>query len=244
MGVERLILGVSRLILMKEFELEEISKRIDHTILKPYASVDDIRRVCKEALRYGFAAVCLNPVYVPIASEILRGSDVRVCSVAGFPLGSTVKEVKVLEARRAVELGASEIDMVMNIPMFKSGRYDYVEEEIREVKEAIGGGVLKVIIECCYLTDEEKVRAAQLAERAGADYVKTSTGFGEWGARVKDVRLLRRALSPRVRIKAAGGIRTAEQVIELIEAGADRIGTSSGVKIIQEFEKLSGRRGN
>ena len=229
---------------MKEFEVEEISKRIDHTILKPYASVDDVRRVCEEALRYGFAAVCLNPVYVPTASEILRGSDVRVCSVAGFPLGSTLKEVKVLEARRAVELGASEIDMVMNIPMFKSGRYDYVEEEIREVKEAMEGRVLKVILECCYLTDEEKVRAAKLAERAGADYVKTSTGFGEWGARVEDVRLLRRTLSPRVRIKAAGGIRTAEQVIELIDAGADRIGTSSGVKIIQEFEKLSGKRGN
>ena len=227
---------------MNEFELEEISKRIDHTILKPYASVDDVRRVCEEALRYGFAAVCLNPVYVPIASEILKGSDVRVCSVAGFPLGSTLKEVKALEARRAVELGASEIDMVMNIPMFKSGRYDYVEEEIREVKEAMEGRVLKVIIECCYLTDEEKVRAAKLAERAGADYVKTSTGFGEWGARVEDVRLLRRVLSPRVKVKAAGGIRTARQVIEFIEAGADRIGTSSGVKIIQEFEKLSGKR--
>lgn len=191
-----------------------------------------------EAVEYGFAAVCINPIYVPLAYELLRNTDVKVCAAIGFPLGSTFKEVKVEEARRAIERGAAELDMVINLPMLKSGKYDYVEEEIREVKRSTGDGILKVIIECCYLTDEEKVIAAKIAERAGADYVKTSTGFGPSGARIEDVKLLRSVLSPHVKIKAAGGIRTGEQVIGFLEAGADRLGTSSGVRIIKELKKM------
>ncbi|MEM2480183.1 MAG: deoxyribose-phosphate aldolase, partial [Candidatus Bathyarchaeia archaeon] len=160
-----------------KWTVERVAKTIDHTILYPYASEDDIRKLCNEAIEYGFAAVCINPIYIPLAYQILRNTEVRVCTVVGFPLGSTFKEVKVEEARRAVKAGAMEVDMVINIPMLKSRKYDYVEEEIREVKEAVGDGILKVIIECCYLTDEEKVTAAKIVERAGADYVKTSTGF-------------------------------------------------------------------
>jgi len=213
----------------------QVAKRIDHTLLKPYASKRDIEKLCEEGKKYGFAAVCVNPIYVPLASRLLKGSDVVVCTVAGFPLGSTFMEAKVREAELAVQEGASEIDMVMNLPMFKSGRYDYVEKEIREVKKVLGEKILKVILECCYLSGDEKIMAAKIAEKAGADYVKTSTGFGTSGATVEDVKLLRRALQPNVKIKAAGGIRTAESAIRLIEAGADRLGTSSGVQIIREI---------
>jgi len=219
---------------------EEILKKIDHTTLKPYASEKDVIKLCEEALRYGFKAVCINPYYVPLAAKILKGSDVKVCSVVGFPLGATFSEIKALEAEKAVKLGASEIDMVMNISAFKSGRHEYVKEEIEKIKERMGEAILKVIIECCYLTDEEKVLAAKICEEAGADYVKTSTGFGAGGAMIEDVKLLRRALSPRVKIKAAGGIKTLKQVLQFIEAGADRIGTSSGVKIAEEALKLKG----
>jgi len=221
-----------------KWTVERVAKTIDHTILYPYASEDDIRKLCNEAIEYGFAAVCINPIYIPLAYQILRNTEVRVCTVVGFPLGSTFKEVKVEEARRAVKAGAMEVDMVINIPMLKSRKYDYVEEEIREVKEAVGDGILKVIIECCYLTDEEKVIAAKIAERAGADYVKTSTGFGPSGAKIEDVKLLRSVLSPRMKIKAAGGIRTGEQALSFLEAGADRLGTSSGTKIIEDLKKI------
>ncbi|MCF3653562.1 MAG: deoxyribose-phosphate aldolase [Aigarchaeota archaeon] len=212
---------------------------IEHTLLKPNATEDDIKRLCEEARKYGFATVCINPIYIPLAKDLLRGSNVKVCVAVGFPLGATFSEVKVFEAKKYVEEGADEIDMVMNISMFKSGRYDYVLREKREVKEAVGDKMLKVIIETCYLSDEEKVRAAKIVEEAGADFVKTSTGFGPAGAKVEDVKLLRGVLSPRVRIKASGGIRTAKQVIELVKAGADRIGTSSGVNIMKELEKMS-----
>jgi deoxyribose-phosphate aldolase len=221
-----------------KWTIELVAKAIDHTLLQPYATEDDIRRLCNEAIRYRFAAVCINPIYVPLAYRLLSGSDVRVCTVVGFPLGSTFKEVKVEEARRAVEEGASEIDMVISLPMLKSRRYDYVEEEIREVKRAIGGNILKVIIECCYLTDGEKIAAARIAERAGADFVKTSTGFGSSGATIEDVKLLRSVLPPRIKIKAAGGIRTGEQALSFLEAGADRIGTRSGTRIIEELKQL------
>ncbi|MEM1830744.1 MAG: deoxyribose-phosphate aldolase [Desulfurococcaceae archaeon] len=221
-----------------KWTVERVAKTIDHTILYPYASEDDIRKLCNEAIEYGFAAVCINPIYIPLAYQILRNTEVRVCTVVGFPLGSTFKEVKVEEARRAVKAGAMEVDMVINIPMLKSRKYDYVEEEIREVKEAVGDGILKVIIECCYLTDEEKVTAAKIVERAGADYVKTSTGFGPSGAKIEDVKLLRSVLSPRMKIKAAGGIRTGEQALSFLEAGADRLGTSSGTKIIDDLKKI------
>ena len=219
-----------------KWTIELVAKAIDHTMLQPHATEDDIRRLCDEAVQYGFAAVCINPIYVPLAYRLLSGSGVNVCTVVGFPIGSTFKEVKVEEASRAVEEGASEVDMVISLPMLRSRRYDYVEEEIREIKRAIGDNILKVIIECCYLTDEEKIAASRIAERAGADFVKTSTGFGPSGAKIEDVKLLRSVLPPHVKIKAAGGIRTGEQALSFLEAGADRIGTSSGTSIIEELK--------
>lgn len=219
------------------YDIKDIAKTIDHTLLQAFATEDDIIRLCQEAIKFNFMAVCVNPIYVPIAYEKLKGTPIKVCTVIGFPLGATFKGVKVKEALQAIENGASEIDMVMNISKFKSGRYDYVEQEIKEVKNAIGDAVLKVIIETCYLTNEEKVKAAKIAEKAGADYVKTSTGFGPAGAKVEDLRLLKSVLSPSVKIKAAGGIRTLEQLIAFIEAGANRIGTSSSVKIMEQLLK-------
>jgi len=221
-----------------EWTINRVAKTIDHTLLQPHATEDDIRRLCNEAIQYGFAAVCVNPIYVPLAYQVLKGTDIKVCTVVGFPLGSTFREVKVEEARRAVEEGASEVDMVISLPMLKSRRYDYVEEEIREIKRGIGGNILKVIIECCYLTDDEKVAAARIIERAGADFVKTSTGFGPSGAKIEDVKLLRSVLPPHIKIKAAGGIRTGEQALNFLEAGADRLGTSSGTRIIEELKQM------
>jgi len=218
--------------------IKQVAKAIDHTLLYAYASEDDIRKLCGEAVEYGFASVCVNPIYVPLAYNLLKNTDIRVCTTIGFPLGSTFKEVKVEEARLAVKEGATEVDMVINIPMLKSGKYDYVEEEIRAVRRAVDNNILKVIIECCYLTDEEKVIAARIAEKAGADYVKTSTGFGSSGAKIEDVKLLKKVLSPHIKIKAAGGIKTGEQAISFLEAGADRIGTSSGVRIIEDLKRI------
>jgi len=220
--------------LVSSMRVEEVLRRIDHTQLKPMASKSDIVKLCDEAKRYGFYAVCVNPYYVPLASKLLSGTDVKISSVVGFPLGATFREIKAAEAERSIRLGASEIDMVMNISAFKSGDLEYVKRDIREVRERIGDAILKVIIECCYLTDDEKILAAKICEEEGADYVKTSTGFGPGGAKLEDVRLLRKTLSPKVKIKAAGGIRTFEQAVKFIEAGADRIGTSSGVKIAEE----------
>ena len=214
--------------------VEEVLRRIDHTQLKPTASESDIVKLCNEARRYGFYAVCVNPYYVPLAARLLDGTDIKISSAIGFPLGATFMEIKAAEAEKSIRLGASEIDMVMNVSAFKSGDLEYVRRDIRGVRERIGDAVLKVIIECCYLTDDEKILAAKICEEEGADYVKTSTGFGPGGAKLEDVRLLRRTLSPRVKIKAAGGIRTFEQAVKFIEAGADRIGTSSGVKIAEE----------
>ena len=220
--------------LVSSMRVEEVLRRIDHTQLKPMASKSDIVKLCDEAKRYGFYAVCVNPYYVPLASKLLSGTDIKISSVVGFPLGATFTEIKAAEAERSIRLGASEIDMVMNISAFKSGDLEYVKRDIREVRERVGDAILKVIIECCYLTDDEKILAAKICEEEGADYVKTSTGFGPGGARLEDVRLLRKTLSPKVKIKAAGGIRTFEQAVKFIEAGADRIGTSSGVKIAEE----------
>lgn len=162
-------------------KVKEVLRRIDHTQLKPMASKSDIIKLCDEAKRYGFYAVCVNPYYVPLASKLLDGTDIKISSVVGFPLGATFTEVKTAEAERSIRFGASEIDMVMNISAFKSGDLEYVKRDIREVKERIGDVVLKVIIECCYLTDDEKILAAKICEEAGADYVKTSTGFGPGG---------------------------------------------------------------
>ena len=215
----------------------DIAKYIDHTNLKPYATADDIIKLCDEAIEYGFYAVCVNPYRVRLAKEYLRErkADVKVASVIGFPLGATPTEVKVFEARRALEDGADELDMVINIGALKDRDYEYVKNDIAEVVKVAHekGAKVKVIIETCYLTEEEKVKACELAKEAGADFVKTSTGFGTGGATVEDVRLMRRVVGSEMGVKAAGGIRTYEQALKMIEAGANRIGTSSGVRIVE-----------
>ncbi len=214
----------------------DIAKMIDHTILKPDATQDQIAQLCYEARKYGFAAVCVNPSYVKLCSQLLQGSPVHVCTVVGFPLGATPPEVKAYEAQEAMDDGATEVDMVINVGALKSKDYTLVERDIATVARAChaGGAILKVIIEAALLTDEEKVIACQLAKAAGADYVKTSTGFGPGGATVADVTLMRRAVGPAMGIKAAGGIKSYEDARAMVAAGATRIGASAGVKIVQQ----------
>ncbi len=215
----------------------EIAKFIDHTNLKPYATKEDITRLCDEAMEYGFYAVCVNPYRVKLAKSYLeeKKANVKVASVIGFPLGATPTEVKVFEAKKALEDGADELDMVINIGALKDGNYDYVKRDIEEVVKVAHekGAKVKVIIEICYLTEEEKIKACELAKEAGAHFVKTSTGFGTGGATVEDVKLMRKVVGPEMGVKAAGGIRTYEQAVAMINAGATRIGTSSGVKIVE-----------
>jgi deoxyribose-phosphate aldolase len=215
---------------------EEIASLIDHTLLKPETTAAQIRQLCDEALQYKFASVCTNPFYVPLAAGLVRGSTVKVCSVAGFPLGATTTDAKVFEAQEAVEHGAHEIDMVMNVGALKSGDDAAVEEDIRRVVDTChrGSAICKVILENCLLTKEEKIRACKIAVRAGADYVKTSTGFNTGGATVEDVALMRATVGPKIGVKASGGIRTLEDLEKMLAAGATRIGTSSGVKIMRE----------
>jgi deoxyribose-phosphate aldolase len=213
-----------------------IASLIDHTLLKPEATQDQIAQLCEEAKEYGFAAVCVNPTNVELAARLLKGSPVAVCIVVGFPLGATLSEVKAYEAQQAINHGAIEVDMVINIGALKSEDYELVERDIATVARTChdNGAICKVIIETALLTEEEKVTACQLAKKADADYVKTSTGFGPGGATVEDVALMRRVVGPSMGIKAAGGIRTLKTATEMIEAGATRIGTSSGIKIVQE----------
>jgi deoxyribose-phosphate aldolase len=215
----------------------EIAKLIDHTLLKPDATQDEIRKLCEEALQYQFASVCVNPWNVAQSAELLRGSTVKVCTVVGFPLGATLPEVKVFETQKSIERGAQETDMVINIGALKSSRLDAVEADIRGVVTAShhAGAFCKVIIETCLLTREEKIQAALTAKNAGADFVKTSTGFSTAGATPEDVRLIREAIGPNTGIKAAGGVRTLEDLQKMVEAGATRIGASAGVKIIQQL---------
>ena len=207
-------------------------KYIDHTLLRSDATLDDIYMLCKEAKEHHFKSVCINPCFIPFAKELLTDSDVLICTVIGFPLGANLTKNKIDEAKLAIVSGADEIDMVMNIGMFKSGQYHYVEEEINLIRQATLGHTLKVIIETCLLTDEEKVKAATIVKDSGADFVKTSTGFSKGGATVEDVRLLRETVGDAIGVKASGGIRTHEDLIKMIEAGASRIGTSNGTKII------------
>jgi len=208
------------------------NKLIDHTLLKQDAKPEQIISLCNEAKEYDFMSVCVNPAYVPLAAECLAGSDVKVCTVIGFPLGMNLPKTKVDEARTAINEGADEIDMVINVGMLKAGEDNYVKEEIKLLKEVAGDRVLKVIIETCLLTDEEKVRACTLAKDAGADFVKTSTGFSTGGATAHDVKLMRETVGPDMGVKASGGIRTHEDLLAMVEAGATRIGTSNGTKII------------
>jgi len=212
----------------------DLARYIDHTLLRPDATAAEIDRLCREAKEYGFAAVCINPAWAKRAAENLRGTEVRVASVVGFPFGATTPEVKAMEARRAVRDGAREIDMVINIGALKSGDHDLVRRDVEKVADACheAGAILKVIIEAALLTDEEKVVASYLAREARADFVKTSTGFGPGGATVHDVLLMRETVGPEMGVKAAGGIRTAEDVREMVAAGATRIGASAGVEIV------------
>ena len=221
---------------------KDLAEYIDHTLLRPDASEADIDRLCDEAVEYGFAAVCINPVWVPRAAGRLRGAGVTVASVIGFPLGANTPEIKAMEARRALRDGAREIDMVINIGALKSGDQDLVQRDIAGVSDACRevGALNKVIIEAAYLTDEEKVIACRLAQMGRADYVKTSTGFGPGGATVFDVALMREVVGDKMGVKAAGGIHTAEEVREMITAGATRIGASAGVRIVAGEEGDSG----
>jgi deoxyribose-phosphate aldolase len=211
----------------------DLGALIDHTLLKPDASRKDIEKLCSEAREFGFASVCVNPCNVKLAAGLLVRTDVKVCSVVGFPLGAAKKEVKAYETRRAILDGAREIDMVMNIGAMKSGDSRLVEEDMREVKETCGPRVVtKVILETALLTDEEKVEACRIAKKVGMDFVKTSTGFGPGGATVEDVKLMRSAVGERMGVKASGGIRDTETAKRMVEAGATRIGASASVKIV------------
>jgi deoxyribose-phosphate aldolase len=214
----------------------DLAPFIDHTLLRPEATPAQIAQLCAEARQYGFATVCVNSAHVRQAAQLLRGSPVKVCAVVGFPLGASTTEAKVFEARKAIRDGAREIDMVINVGALKGGNYALVKQDIAKVVEACheSRAVCKVIIEAALLTDEEKVIACQLAKEARADFVKTSTGFGPGGATERDVALMRLAVGPEMGIKAAGGIRTAEDALKMIRAGATRIGASASVKIMQE----------
>lgn len=208
------------------------NKLIDHTLLKQDATPEQVLKLCEEAKQFEFMSVCVNPHYVPLASEALDGSDVKVCTVVGFPLGMNMTKTKIQETQLCIAQGATEIDMVINVGMLKAGHDEYVENEIRELKSVCGSLVLKVILETCLLTDEEIVRACILSKNAGADFVKTSTGFSTGGATVHAVKLMRETVGPEMGVKASGGVRTHEDLIAMVEAGASRIGTSSGCKII------------
>lgn len=211
----------------------DLAKYMDHTLLKPDATLEQIEALVQEAKTYRFASVCVNPHWVPLCSELLKDSETKVCTVIGFPLGAASSRVKAFETKQAILDGASEIDMVMNIGELKSERNAYVQDDIEMVVEAASGKALvKVIIETALLTNEEIIRASKLAEAAGADFVKTSTGFSGGGATVKDIRLIRDSISPAMKIKASGGVRDAKTALDMIEAGAHRIGASSSVAIV------------
>lgn len=219
----------------------ELAALIDHTLLKPDATAAQIERLCQEAVRYGFCSVCINPTWVPLAAQRLQGTDVKVCTVIGFPLGATSTTAKALEARDAIGKGAREVDMVLNVGLLKSGQYDAVIADIRAVVEAARGQALvKVILETGLLTDAEKIKACALCREAGADFVKTATGFGPGGATVADVALLRRTVGPQMGVKASGGIRDRETALAMVQAGATRIGASASVAIVTGAAGRSG----
>jgi deoxyribose-phosphate aldolase len=218
-----------------------VAALIDHTLLKPEATQQDITRVCEEARQYQFASVCINPCWVTLAAELLDGSPVRVCTVIGFPLGANDQRTKISEADLALTQGAKEIDMVQNIGALRSRDYHLVQKEIGDLADIAHsyGGFLKVILEICLLSDEEKVTACRLAQQSGADFVKTATGFSAGGATVADVELMRRTVGPLMGVKASGGIRTLDHLRQMVVAGANRIGASAGVSIIRELEARS-----
>ncbi|MEK6755096.1 MAG: deoxyribose-phosphate aldolase [Bacteroidota bacterium] len=211
-----------------------LARMIDHTLLKPDATKAQIEQLCSEARQFGFAAVCVNPCYVDLCAELLRGSSVKVCTVIGLPLGAASSETKAFEAERAIQDGAQEVDMVINVGMLKSGNDAYVERDIRAVVTVAKrfGVTTKVIIETSLLAEDEKIRACLLAKNAGADFVKTSTGLGKGGATVEDVALMRKVVGPSMGVKASGGIRTYDDALTLVASGANRLGTSASVQIV------------
>ncbi|MDR1835693.1 MAG: deoxyribose-phosphate aldolase [Fusobacteriaceae bacterium] len=219
---------------------KEMALCIDHTILKPEATENDIIKLCEEAKENEFASVCIHPCHVALASGELAGTGVKVCTVIGFPLGANSTETKVFEAELAVSRGAREVDMVIHVGLVKAGNYEAFAEDVsavvRKVKEKDAGIIVKVIIETCLLTEEEKEKVCQVLLTTGADFVKTSTGFSTGGATIADIRLIKRIVGDKMKIKASGGIRSAQDALAMIEAGADRIGTSGGVKILKELE--------
>ena len=220
-------------------DAKKIAGMIDHTLLKANASAAEITKLCREAAKYGFASVCVNPANVALAAALLRGTGVKVCTVIGFPLGSNTPIVKALEARDAMANGADELDMVINVGAVKSGDFALVLEDIKAVRAATAGKLLKVIIETAYLTRAEKVRVCRLSKRAGADFVKTSTGFASGGATAEDVALMRATVGPKMGVKASGGIRNAETAAAMIKAGATRLGVSASIAIVTGGESAA-----
>lgn len=217
----------------KELTAKELARFIDHTLLKPEATPSQIKKLCEEAKKYSFASVCVNPTNVALAAKLLDGSVVKVCTVIGFPLGANTSFVKAAETRDAVANGATEIDMVINVGALKAKNYDQVESDIRAVVEAAGGNLVKVIIETCLLTDDEKVKACELSKKAGADFVKTSTGFNKSGATPEDIALMRKTVGAKMGVKASGGVRDTEAALAMIKNGATRIGASASIAILE-----------
>ena len=210
------------------------NKMIDHTVLKADTPLETIKRICDEAMEYGFASVCINPCHVAYCADYLKDSDVNVCTVIGFPLGANTSAVKAFETKDAIANGADEIDMVMNIGALKDKNYDLVRDDVKAVVEAANGTLVKVILETCLLTEDEIKKACELCVEAKADYVKTSTGFSTSGATIEDVRIMKEAVHGKAKVKAAGGVRTPEDMVKIVAAGADRIGTSAGCSLVKK----------
>ena len=210
------------------------NKMIDHTVLKADTPLETVKRICDEAMEYGFASVCINPCHVAYCADYLKDSDVNVCTVIGFPLGANTSAVKAFETKDAIANGADEIDMVMNIGALKDKNYDLVRDDVKAVVEAANGTLVKVILETCLLTEDEIKKACELCVEAKADYVKTSTGFSTRGATIEDVRIMKEAFHGKAKVKAAGGVRTPEDMVKIVAAGADRIGTSAGCSLVKK----------
>lgn len=210
------------------------NKMIDHTVLKADTPLETVKRICDEAMEYGFASVCINPCHVSYCADYLKDSDVNVCTVIGFPLGANTSAVKAFETKDAIANGADEIDMVMNIGALKDKNYDLVRDDVKAVVEAANGTLVKVILETCLLTEDEIKKACELCVEAKADYVKTSTGFSTRGATIEDVRIMKEAVHGKAKVKAAGGVRTPEDMVKIVAAGADRIGTSAGCSLVKK----------
>lgn len=214
----------------------ELNKYIDHTNLKNTATLKDIEKLCNEAIKYKFASVCVYPYYIPLCKSLLKGTNIEVCTVIGFPSGMSTKETKVYEAIDAVEKGADEIDMVINISALKNKNYDYIKDEIEEIRDAIDGKILKVIIETCLLTKEEIIKMTEICNETFVNFIKTSTGFSEYGAKIEDIELINKYKNELLEIKASGGIKDFDTAEAMINAGATRLGTSSGVKIMNDCD--------